>query len=61
MSDVLASRRGLIALSFHVGIEQALATFAGRSGRACSRVNGRRASAPQSDTYTSAAARAHRD
>jgi hypothetical protein len=61
MSDVLASRRGLIALSFDVGIEWALATFAGCSGRTCSRVDGRHSSAPQSDTYTSAAARARRD
>jgi hypothetical protein len=61
MSDVLASRRGLIALSFHVGIEQALATFAGRSGQTRSRFDGRRSSVPQSDTYTSAAAQTHRD
>jgi hypothetical protein len=61
MSDVLASRRGLIALSFDVDAEQALATFAGRSGRTCSRVDGRRSSEPQSDTHTSAPARARMD
>ena len=56
MSEVLAPRRGTVALSFHVSAEQALATFAGRSNRTCADVDGRRSSWPQSDTHASAAA-----
>jgi hypothetical protein len=56
MTEVLASRRGLMALSFHVDAGQALATFAGRSDQICSAADGRHSSGTQSGTHTTGAA-----
>jgi len=46
MSEVLGPRPGTIVVSFHVGIEQALATVADAATRICSPVD--RRAAPES-------------
>jgi len=57
MSEVLAPRPGTIVVSFHVGIEQALATVADAATRTCSPVDRRAAPEPVEPMWTARVAR----